>query len=236
MQLPTLQVQVRLRGAQMADPDMTSALVLFRRAANVLARLEDAIVFRGQAAADGGPPGGAGAPPQGWEVHGGGTERGLFHPAAGRNIGVAANGPALVTAVSEAIIELETAGYFGPFAVVLGQQFFVAVQTPETGLVLPQDRIIPFLGGGPLLRSSTLPPDAGVVVALGGAPIELVVATDVSFQFLQLMIDPAYAFRVYEKMALRIREPNAIIALVPEGEDGPRGGGGRVRAARAVRA
>jgi uncharacterized linocin/CFP29 family protein len=131
---------------------------------------------------------------------------------------------------------LETAGYFGPFAVVLGQQFFVAVQTPETGLVLPQDRIIPFLGGGPLLRSSTLPPDAGVVVALGGAPIELVVATDVSFQFLQLMIDPAYAFRVYEKMALRIREPNAIIALVPEGEDGPRGGGGRVRAARAVRA
>ena len=45
VQLPTLQVRVFLRGAQMADPDMDSALQLFRRAANILARLEDTIVF-----------------------------------------------------------------------------------------------------------------------------------------------------------------------------------------------
>ena len=45
--MATLQVTVRLRGAQMADPEMTSALTVFRRAANVLARLEDAVVFRG---------------------------------------------------------------------------------------------------------------------------------------------------------------------------------------------
>ena len=31
----------------MADPELTSVLALFRRAANVLARLEDAVVFRG---------------------------------------------------------------------------------------------------------------------------------------------------------------------------------------------
>jgi len=31
----------------MVDPEMTSVLALFRRAANVLARLEDAVVFRG---------------------------------------------------------------------------------------------------------------------------------------------------------------------------------------------
>ena len=36
-----------MRGAQMADPEMTSVLALFRRAANILARLEDAVVFRG---------------------------------------------------------------------------------------------------------------------------------------------------------------------------------------------
>ena len=46
--LTTLQVRVFLRGAQMADPRLTSALEMFRRASNVLARLEDAIVFRGQ--------------------------------------------------------------------------------------------------------------------------------------------------------------------------------------------
>ena len=34
---------------------------------------------------------------------------------------------------------------------------FLSLQTPDpSSLVLPQDRIIPFLGGGPLLRSSTL--------------------------------------------------------------------------------
>ena len=47
IQLATLQVKVPVRGAQMADPEMTSVLALFRRAANVLARLEDAVVFRG---------------------------------------------------------------------------------------------------------------------------------------------------------------------------------------------
>ena len=48
IKLATLQVKVFLRGAQMADPDMSSALQLLRRAANLLARQEDAIVFRGQ--------------------------------------------------------------------------------------------------------------------------------------------------------------------------------------------
>ena len=47
IQLATLQVRVPVRGAQMADPEMTSVLALFRRAASVLARLEDAVVFRG---------------------------------------------------------------------------------------------------------------------------------------------------------------------------------------------
>src|SRR5262252_4412574 len=47
VQVPTLQVKVSARGAQVADPELTSALQLFRRAANVLARLEDAVVFQG---------------------------------------------------------------------------------------------------------------------------------------------------------------------------------------------
>jgi len=91
-------------------------------------------------------------------------------------------------------------------------------QTPQQdSLVLPQDRIIPFLGGGSLLRSSTLPDNSGVVVALGGAPIELVVAADVSLQFLQVTTAPDFVFRVREKMALRIREAGAIAALAHPG-------------------
>ena len=78
---------------------------------------------------------------------------------------------------------------------------------------MPQDRIIPFLGGGSLLRSSTIDPGDGVVVALGGAPVELVVATDVSLQFLQITNDPKFLFRVREKIALRIKRAGAIATL-----------------------
>ena len=53
------------------------------------------------------------------------------------------------------------------------------------------------------------------MVALGGAPVELVVATDMTLQFLQITPAPEYLFRVYEKIVLRIREPGAIAALRP---------------------
>ncbi len=216
MRLPTLQVKVYVRSAQMADPEMTSVLALFRRAANVLARLEDALIFNGQRDEDQGPPRGLDGLPAVWDILGGETRRGLLSHEEEPQIHILADGNSLVRGVSSSIGMLESSGHFGPFAVVLGQKLFVAAQTPNRdSLVLPQDRIIPFLGGGPLLRSSTLPEDCGVVVALGGAPVELVVATDVSLAFLQLTTDPLFVFRVFEKIVLRIKEPNAIVALVP---------------------
>jgi uncharacterized linocin/CFP29 family protein len=225
--LATLQVKVFLRGAQVADPDLTSALQMFRRAANVLARLEDIVVFNGQAGPSQGPKDKTPGLPTIWEILGGrqGATPGLATSEPGtqepeRVSGDPENwGELLVSRVSSAIGKLEGAGHFGPFAVVLGQRLFNAVQTPnETSLVLPQDRIIPFLGGGPLLRSSALPDEAGVVVGLGGQPIDLVVATDVSVNFLQVTTDPMFVFRVYEKIALRIKEKRAIVRLLGPAE------------------
>jgi uncharacterized linocin/CFP29 family protein len=221
IQLATLEVQVRVRSAQMADSEMTSALALFRRAANVLARLEDAVVFMGleQDQRQPGrfvPVGRAAGLPDIWEIHGGQQMGGLWQRAPDW-IPLSATGEGLVHAVSDAIGHLEGHGHFGPFAAVLGQALFLVAQTPdEKSLVLPQDRIIPFLGGGPLLRSSALSDiegPCGVVVALGGAPVELVVATDLSIQFLQVTVDPRYLFRVREKIALRIKEAGAIVRL-----------------------
>jgi uncharacterized linocin/CFP29 family protein len=228
IRLATLQVIVPVRNAQMADPELTSVLALFRRAANVIARLEDAIVFRGLAPSPtvvGGfaPPAGVIGLPGIWQITGAERAEGLWSLTSPREWfrvsprPVALRGHAIVRAVSGAIGELEQNGHFGPFAAVLGQGLFLVAQTPDVGsLVMPQDRIIPFLGGGPLLRSSTL--DAlrgftGLVIALGGAPVELVVATDVSLQFLQVTSEPTFIFRVYEKIALRIREPRAIAQL-----------------------
>ena len=83
IKLPTLQVKVFLRGAQMADPNMTSALQMFRRAANMLARLEDAVVFRGQLAPNNRPPPDAtrGLEPI-WDLLGGQPSDGLLEAGA----------------------------------------------------------------------------------------------------------------------------------------------------------
>jgi uncharacterized linocin/CFP29 family protein len=207
--LTTMQVRVSLRGAQMADPKLTSALEMFRRASNVLARLEDAIVFRGQTAEDEGPVYDAikGLPAI-WTVRGGKTSGGLLGESAPELANL--SGVHLVHQVSKTIGKLEGRGHFGPFAVILGETLFAEAQSPTNTLVLPSDRIIPFLGGGPLLRSSTLPGDEGIVVALGAAPVELVVATDVSVGFLQVTTDPQFVFRVFEKITLRIKESDAI--------------------------
>jgi uncharacterized linocin/CFP29 family protein len=230
IQLATLQVNVNLRGAQMADPDLNSALAVFRRAANVLARLEDAVVFLGLR----GPFGGArrfragafgiAVPPatemieQVARISHGQPNRGLWdpllHPVRVR-VARVIDGDTLVRGVSRSIGDLESRGHFGPFVVVLDQRLFEIAQTPAAGLVLPQDRIIPFLGGGSLLRCSALPPLSGVVVALGGAPVELVVATDMTLQFLQLTTDPVFFFRVFERIVLRVKQPDAISAIKP---------------------
>lgn len=219
LQLAILQIRVVLRGAQLADPEMSSALSLFRRAANVIARLEDALIFNGRHTPPPPPP-----PPPPLPV---GSARvgedylgedaiGLLDRA--RYFGPpATNGNTLVDAIAAAIGRLEDDGHFGPFAVALGHDLFLAAQTPMAPLtdVIPRDRIIPFLRGGSLVRSSALPHNEGVVVALGGEPVQFVVATDISLQFLQVTTDPNFVFRVYEKVALRIKGEHAIGLLAP---------------------
>jgi len=236
LKLSTLQTKVYLRGAQVADPELTSALIAFRRSANVLARLEDAIVFRGQDGPSTGPKDwqetidGDPRPAKLWQVLGGQTTHGLWPTAntekrrkdeyIARVPGTPpSNGDDLVSAVSKAIGKLEEKYHLGPFACILDQEYFNTAQTPprNSGMVLPSDRILPFLGGGSLLRSSVLDPRSGLVIALGGAPIDLVVATDISVDFLQVTTDPWFVFRVKEKIVLRINQPEAVVALVPDG-------------------
>ncbi len=238
IQLATLQVDVQLRGRQMADPELTSVLELFRRAANGLARLEDAVAFNGLAEwvvyipdpiNPAGPlipfptgrlrvPRGAPGSPDIWQIGGGEPVKGLRNTPERLKVEVELDGvhdgQNLVAAVSRSIGQLEARGYFGPFALVLDQVLFLVAETPDRhSLVLPQDRIIPFLGGGPMLRCSALDVGSGVVVALGGAPVEFVVAKDMSVQFLQVTTEPKFIFRVYERVVLRIKEQAAICAI-----------------------
>jgi uncharacterized linocin/CFP29 family protein len=230
--LTTLSVHVALRAAQVAEPDLASAIVVFRRAANLIARTEDYLVFQGQL--------GAAQPPtvpglQPCSITGGDSFPGLLATALARSGQQAVlrgslfvpSGPALVRGVSDAISLLEQNGHLGPFALTLGSLLFNTAYSPTASLVLPADRIKPMLDG-PLVRSSTVnrvqfdlalgqmrERASGVLVSLGGHLVDLVVGSEIDVQFLQLTTaaSPRCIFRVSERFTLRIKQPDALVAL-----------------------
>lgn len=229
--LATIAVQVALCSHEAQDPELNAALGMFRRAANVIARVEDALLFHGQA--DRGAPPAAGVEnlPPIFRVTGGRAQAGLLSaptripvvvpapvnpdPDLATRLLSAQRGDAIVNSVVQAINQLESHGHVGPFACVLGHDLFATACAPSVGLILPRDRILPFLEG-PLLRSSSVPPDHGFVIGLGGNPIELVVGSDISVRLLQMTPEPRFLFRVSERVALRAREWSAVAVLDPK--------------------
>jgi uncharacterized linocin/CFP29 family protein len=232
--LTTLSVPVTLPNHEAADPEQLAALVKFRRAAVTIARLEDALIFNGQPNPDEAP---AATRAGGWlenlapvfTVTGGAASMGLVPDGAkpGKPPGKAVapqipqpitqDGRGIVRGVSGAIGSLEGEGHSGPFACFLSPDLYLEAHTPEEkSLVLPRDRIIPFLGGELLRRTNTIPPGYGIVVALGASPVEIVVASDISVQYLQQTTEPRFHFRVSEKVALRVKEWSAVAVLHPQ--------------------
>jgi uncharacterized linocin/CFP29 family protein len=214
--ITTIAVNVPLRSVEVADTDLSAALVKFRRAANYIARLEDSIILNGPLTNGAGAPVGALALPLVYDIAGRWPTQGIFWPGPGggrfiTRIGGAwpATGNDVVNSIIRAIERLDGRGQLGPFACVLGDRLFRLICSPTANLVLPRDRILPFLGG-PLLRSSAVAPGWGAIMASSGRPIEVVVASDISVRFLQTTLEPRFVFRVSERIALRVSQDDAI--------------------------
>lgn len=235
--LTTIAVNVQLRSAQVSDPSLQAALVMFRRAANIIARIEDALMVNGWDAKAVGPTGYSTHDPV-YTLHGEDKVTGLLDasdsttiPNAAAKAAAAAaalpnappapvppppsTGEDLVDGIVLAISELETRGGTAPFACLLSNKLFEMACHPTGSMVMPRDRLLPILGG-PLVRSSVIDPASkasGVVIALGGEPVEVVVASDIDVRYLQATEEPRYVFRVSERVALRIKDSNAIQLL-----------------------
>lgn len=217
--LSTVSVNVYLKNAQMSDPELSAAQIMFRRAAAVVARVEDQIVFNGQPGTGKGPaPVGPEKLPEVYTVSGGGKYDGLLqegakNPTTGTKAGATPTGDEVFQAVVAGINKLETEGHLGPFACVMGNTLFRAVTTPlPNSMVLPRDSILPFLDG-PLLRSGAIPEDKAILVSLQGAPIEIVVPSDISVKYLQTSADGDNIFRVQQKFRLRVKEGEAVTTI-----------------------
>ena len=227
IRLLSLSVNVYLKNAQVADPELTSAMIMFRRAANVIARVEDAIIFNGQGPGDEGPMGGNGLTQTQpiWRVSGGQESSGLLaaglgnqpknpNPAPGYDLG-----QRVFLSVVKAIENIEGAGYHGPFACVMGDGLFTAITAPmPNSMVLPRDSLLPFLDA-PLLRSSAIPRNQAVIVSLHGAPVEIVVPNDITVRHLQTTPDALHVFRVQQRFVLRIKDQAAVATVTFDGDE-----------------
>lgn len=210
----SVSVNVHLKNHMLADPELLAATTLFRRAAGIVARVEDAILFNGL---------------KGEELLGTDGVEAVYNLGGSKEYeGLATDRKQIVTvedgeidekgqkvfsAVVKAVLALEKSGYHRPFAVVLAHDLFRDIHEPiPKSMVLPRDGIPPIIEG-PLVRSSSLVQGTGLVISLQGDPVEIVVPSDISVRYLQASLDGSHVFRVSQRFLLRVKDGRAIAML-----------------------
>jgi uncharacterized linocin/CFP29 family protein len=114
--------------------------------------------------------------------------------------------------------------HYGRDALVLPTNPFADTWAPlKTTLIMPADRIKGLVGDR-FYGTSTLPNDFGVIhdrpinpqgllVALDGNTMDLVMGMDATTAFMQVDGEGLYRFRVYERFTLRLKDPKAVVRL-----------------------
>ena len=122
----------------------------------------------------------------------------------------------------DAILRLESRGYFSGYNLILGEALWRALHTPTKGsMVLPRDRIHPTLLGGDFFRTSVLPEKEALLVSLDGPTFDCVIAGNPAryprFEFLRVQAgrdnEELYLFRVRAPFAPRVRENRSNVRL-----------------------
>lgn len=216
----------------------STAVTLAMRAANALAQAEDLIIFQGQNAVATASPFTTGLV----TMQGALTDSGLLNlPIGGGAAGPllpAVNeitvaplapavpgviyGPNTFEGVSQAYAQLQEAGHYGPYALVLETIPYADTFAPlPATLTLTADRIKPLAPAG-FFGTGTLPPNPppapaapyyGVMVSLGGNTMDLVVGLDATTAFLQESSNGNFLLQVIERFALRLKDTTAVVRL-----------------------
>ena len=154
------------------------------------------------------------------------------------------NNNGLMRAIVRAINRLEQGGYVAPYVCVFGRHPFQAAHDSiDNSTVLPRDRLEPLIGRE-LVHASAIDilpfesaryaqldkeawPSRGVLLSMADEAIDLAIAADAALEFRQVDEHGRFVFSVFERFALRIKDPKAIVPLMFEGAgDGGAGGGG----------
>ena len=231
-----IRVQFILTKPQYDEPDLTTAMTLATRAANLLVQAQDLVIFQGRDAPNNeffkkNPVFlGSGASPFPIDL------RGLFIDADNPAIPVPPK-PATATAglrygehtssaVSKAYSLLQKLGHNGPYVLVLHSDVYADTIEPlEDTLIMPADRIKFFVtetdtaSGKDIVRfygTGALEPQTGLFMSLGGNSMDVVVlANSPTTKFLQPTtgLNAGLMFEVSESFTLRLKDATAVVPL-----------------------
>jgi uncharacterized linocin/CFP29 family protein len=214
------------------EEELTTFITLATRAANLLSQAEDIVIFQGQSAIDGnGGPQHALFAERIVRARSGPAGRGLVNAASGDPVTVPALDPNqtpphwgenTAAAFFDAYARLQSGqgsglAEYGPYAGVLSTAPYADAHAPlATTLSTPSALIKPLVEEG-FYGTGTLPASRGLLLSLGGDTMDLVVGVDATIAFLQEDAAGNYVFRLYERIALRIKSDSAIVGLEFEG-------------------
>jgi uncharacterized linocin/CFP29 family protein len=111
--------------------------------------------------------------------------------------------------VVEATEALVSAGFYGPYALVVSPALYAKTQRVAKGMGRLVSKLIGDVAEGGMFRSPILQPEEGLVVSLGAHNMDLVIAQDLTIGYMgNEGLDHLY--RVMESLVLRIKRPGAI--------------------------
>ena len=140
------------------------------------------------------------------------------------------DGEGLITGVVNAMSTLGGNGYVSSYVCIFGQQPFTQAHAPAAGsIAYPRDRLEPLVGRE-LLHASAIdvrpasfdpykPPteanwrERALLLSLTGGSIDLAMAAEATPEFRYVDEQGRYVFAVFERFALRIKDPMAIVPL-----------------------
>ena len=106
---------------------------------------------------------------------------------------------------------------------------FLAANKPLRSGAVPRDRLEPLIGREILHASAIdlLPAgvsavkapewqNRGLLLSLAGDPVDIAIVAEATPEFRQVDENGRYVFAVFERFALRIKDPNAIVTLAFE--------------------
>jgi uncharacterized linocin/CFP29 family protein len=193
---------------------LSTAVTLATRAANLLARGVDILILQGDPAklpqnvkiVQGKAP----APAL---VEAAARSRQVFPVDRDPNTNEPIYGEGTFAAVAAGYSELEGDGYVGPFALLLPPKIYADTFRPlKETLQTPGDRIMPLVPHG-FTGTSSLPDSEGLLMSVGGNVLDLVIGIDAITAFVQGTGESQYLFRVLQRFALRIKDNAALFRL-----------------------